>query len=300
MWNTACNERANKWVLARYRKNASSICREALSQIACILRDTAWIPQAGEGFVRPSEACRELLPKGFPFDEGYEWLSKIKFGETKQAHSKETALVIKKAKELGFSDAEGLERALRFNAIVPAEEQERFLSEYRNEPAAEFPEKTPKDLKRRIEKISQQATEAPERLFDDRTRSVSVNQGKVKQETVQYLRTQYTDRDGAMFCQICQKPLPFKLNDGLFYFEKVEFLLELRQHHYQNYLALCPNHSAMFEHANGSRSIMMKLFSKIEGLLLDVILAGTSTSILFTKTHIIDLQAVISSDAKSV
>ncbi|NDD90528.1 hypothetical protein EBZ37_00355 [bacterium] len=299
MWNTARKQRDTKWLLARYRKNSSYICKEALSQIGCILRDTAWIPQKGIGFVRPAEACRELLPQGFPFDEGYPWLSKIKFGETKRTLAKESARDIEKARELGFTDMPSLERALKFINTLPKDEQERILSEYERKPSDEFPKKEPKHPERRTEKISQQAKEAPERLFSDRTRSVSVNQGKVKLETDQYLRDQYTNDDGIMFCQICQKQLPFKLNDGLFYFEMVEFLLELRQHHYQNYLALCPNHSAMFKHANGSRSIMMKLFSEIKGLLLDVILADTSASILFTKTHIIDLQAVISSEAKS-
>ena len=121
----------------------------------------------------------------------------------------------------------------------------------------------------------------------------------MKQEAGQYLRDQYANADGIMFCQNCQKPLPFKLVDGLFYFEKVEFLPELKQYYYQNYLALCPNHSAMFKLANGSRDIMLELFSKIDSLLLDVVLAGKSVTIRFTKTHIIDLQAVISSEAKS-
>lgn len=298
IWNTLCNYKKSDWLQARFRNNSHYNCREGLSQIGCILRDTAWIPQTDVGFVRPIEACRELLPKGFPFDEGYPWLSKIKFGEMKRTQAKESARDIEKAKEIGFTDLASLERALEFNKL-PEDEQRRILSEHESKASDEFPEKEPKDPDRRAEKISQQATAAPERLAVERTRSVSVNRDKVKQEAEQYLRTQYTHRDGAMFCQICQKQLPFKLNDGLFYFEMVEFLLELRQHHFQNYLALCPNHSAMFKHANGSRSIMMKLFSEIKGLLLDVILADTSASILFTKTHIIDLQAVISSEAKS-
>ena len=60
-----------------------------------------------------------------------------------------------------------------------------------------------------------------------------------------------------MICQVCknQKPLPFRLADGSYYFEAVEFLPKsaLKKLHYQNYLALCPNHAAMYQHANGSR-----------------------------------------------
>jgi hypothetical protein len=259
------------------------------------LRDTAWIPQTDGRFVRPAEASRDLLPKGFPFDEGYAWLSAIKFGEIKRTQPKEITQEIEKAKALGFNDTQSLDRARRFTTL-PTEEQERILSEHESKPLTEFPEKEPKQPERRIEKISQQATEAPERLVEERPRSVSLNRDKVKQEAEQYLRDQYTNPDGIMFCQICQKPLPFKLDDGLFHFEKVEFLPELKQHHYQNYLALCPNHSAMFKLANGSRTNLMELFSKIEGSLLVVILAEASASIRFTRIHITDLQSVILSD----
>jgi len=44
-----------------------------------------------------------------------------------------------------------------------------------------------------------------------------------------------------MICQVCKAQLPFKLDDGSWFFEKVEFLPELKKRHYQNYLALCPN-----------------------------------------------------------
>lgn len=299
MWNTACNQKKTSWIRARYRNNSHYNCREELSQIGCILRDTAWVPQTDARFVRPAEAARELLPKGFPFDEGYEWLSAIKFGEAKLIQTKENTHEIEKAKALGFNDTLSLDRARRFTNL-PTEEQERILSEHESKPAPDFPEKETKQPERRNEKVGQQATEAPERLVEERLRSVTVNREKVKQEAEQYLRGQYTTDDGIMFCQICQKPLPFKLDDGLFHFEKVEFLPELKQHHYQNYLALCPNHSAMFKLANGSRSNLKQLFSQIVGTLLDITLAEANVAIRFTKIHIGDLKQIIETDAAPV
>lgn len=298
MWNTACNQKKKNWIQACYKNNSQHNLRVGSSQIVCILRDTAWVPQTDGRFVRPAEAARELLPKGFPYDEGYEWLSPIRFGEAKKIQNKQNTYEMENAKALGFNDIQGLDRARRF-AMFSTEEQEKLLLEHENIPVAEFPEKEPKQVSRRIEIIRKLAVDAPGRLIEERPRSVPVNRDKVKQEADQYLRDQYTNPDGIMFCQICQKQLPFKLVDGLFYFEKVEFLPELKQHHYQNYLALCPNHSAMFKLANGSPKDLRKLFSKMGGLLLNVILAEASASIRFTKTHIIDLQAVISSDAKS-
>ena len=100
-----------------------------------------------------------------------------------------------------------------------------------------------------------------------------------------------------MFCQVCKAPLPFKLDDGSDYFEKVEFLPDLKKRHYQNYLALCPNHAAMFQHANGSAELMRDSFVDLAGNELDVVLAQKDTTIYFTKTHIADLKAVIETDS---
>ena len=41
-----------------------------------------------------------------------------------------------------------------------------------------------------------------------------------------------------MICQVCKNRLPFQLDDGTDYFERVEFLPALKRHHKQNYLAL--------------------------------------------------------------
>ena len=51
----------------------------------------------------------------------------------------------------------------------------------------------------------------------------------------------------------------------------MEFLTDLKKHYHQNYLALCPNHSAMFQHANGSRELMKTMFLGIEGNELEIV-----------------------------
>jgi hypothetical protein len=124
---------------------------------------------------------------------------------------------------------------------------------------------------------------------------VSIGREDVKQEAEQYLREQYTN-DGEMICQVCKLPLPFKLDDGTYYCEKVEFLAELKRRHYQNYLSLCPNHGAMFREANGSRESLQSAFSALEGPELKVVLARTESTVYFTKTHIADLKTIIQVD----
>jgi hypothetical protein len=99
-----------------------------------------------------------------------------------------------------------------------------------------------------------------------------------------------------VICQVCKKPMPFKLDDGSVYFEKVEFLPGLKRRHHQNYLALCPNHAAMFQYANGTNELMMEMFTEIAGNELEVVIAQKDETIYFTKTHIADLKTIVAID----
>ncbi|KUL01410.1 MAG: Uncharacterized protein XE11_2137 [Methanomicrobiales archaeon 53_19] len=165
--------------------------------------------------------------------------------------------------------------------------------------ATKFPEHEPRNPELRSARVAQKASMAPDRITETRERSVSVGQDEVKLEAEQYLRHQYTDSDEVMFCQICHKPLPFQLDDGTYYVEKCLFLPDLKKHHSQNYLALCPNHSAMFQHANASRNSMRHLFKNMQGDLLEIVLAKKPERIYFTKTHLADLNAVLASEESS-
>jgi hypothetical protein len=198
------------------------------------------------------------------------------------------------AKELGFADESSLERARRF-AALPPEDQERILADQDRRAEIELPDHAPSNPARRAEGVAAQAAAAPDRVTEERTRSVSVGREAVKEEAAQYLRQQYTS-DGNMICQVCKGPMPFRLDDGTDYFEKVEFLPELKKRHYQNYLALCPNHAAMFKEANGSAEFMKDLFSELSGNELEVVLAQENTTIYFTRTHVVDLKEVIKVD----
>ena len=296
VWQTMCSlpQHANG-LQAIYRKNEANGSRYADSQLVHLLRNSAWVPQTNGTFVLPSDASRALLPKGFPFDEGYEWLGKVRFGEknwqtVEESQTKETA-----AKKMGFPDAGSLERAKQF-ATLPEDEQERVLAEFERRQSQELPEHEPHDPERRAKHVRQQAADAPERITEDRTRSVSVGRDDVKKQAEPYLREQYTITDGEMICQVCKAQLPFKLDDGSWFFEKVEFLPKLKKRHYQNYLALCPNHAAMFQHANSSADSMQLMFLELEGNELEIVLAQQDTTIYFTKTHIADLKVLIEAE----
>ena len=283
------------YLRAIYQKNQSWGPHYADSQLVHHLRTAEWVPQSDGSFVRPADASREKLPEGFPIDPGWPWLKAIRFGQEVAKKSEEALQKQIALKELGFADNESLERAKRF-AALSSEDQERILADHERSEPAELPEHEPANPERRAERVGAQAADAPERRTEPRTRSVSIGREEVKQETAQYLREQYTNGNGDMICQICKGPLPFKLDDESDFFEKVEFLPELKNRHYQNYLALCPNHAAMFRHANGSADRALTMFLEFAGNELEVVLAQKDNRIYFTKTHVADLRAVIAGE----
>lgn len=299
VWKTLCQNTGQKYLVARYRNNSHHEENTAASQLVCILKNARWIPQKDGEFVCPAEASQTQLPKGFPFDDGYVWLKEIGFGEKERLLSLTHQVRQDSAKAAGFADAEALARGQKFAELLPKEKQERILADEQRRQAFELPDHESRNPDLRAERVAQQAANAPERISEMRTRSVSVGRDEIKQEADPYLREQYTDPNGDMICQICKAPLPFKLDDGSYYLEKVEFLNGLRKHYHQNYLALCPNHSAMFQHVNGSRELMRDMFLEIVGNELEIVLAQENSHIYFTKTHIADLRKVIEVDGVS-
>jgi hypothetical protein len=279
---------------ATYRCNASHNAHVAASRLVHELRAAKWIPQGDGEFVRPADASREFLPKGFPFDPGYALLKAIQFGETAVRRSAQAQQKDAAAKSLGFNDAAEAERARRFSDL-PQAEQEKFLAEYesRNKPA--LPDRPLANPERRAQHVREQALNAPDKQSEIRERSVSIGREDVKAQADTYLREHYRNADGEVTCQICKGPLPFKI-DGSEYFEVVEFLPELTKRHPQNYLALCPNHSAMYRLVNGSRETMREAFQALADNELEVVLAEQDLTVYFSKTHIIDLKAVLDAE----
>jgi hypothetical protein len=294
-----------RYLKATYQKSEKWGFRTADSQLVHHLRKAEWIPQADGKFVRPAEADSTQLPSGFVFDPGSEWLKAIHFGLNEVKRGEMRQVRQSHAKALGLpSDDASLDRIRRISAL-PADEQERFLTKMEAKNSIGLPQKSPPDPVRRAGIVKRQAQDAPVKESETKSRSVSIGQNAVKDDAKEYLRDQYT-RDGVMICQICKGPgpLPFKLDGGADYFEKVEILDELRRRHRENYLALCPSHSAMYQYANGSshqalKESILALRTKpdVQGSYeLGIVLAKKATTIHFTGTHVMDLKAVIAGE----
>ena len=292
VWNTLCARSRDRSILkATFRYNQSNYPHQADSQLVHQLRNGAWVPQGSNELVRPADALRDLLPEGFPFDPGWPWLSAIRFGAETEKRAEQFRRTREIAKELGFRDEAALADGRRF-AELAADTRRRILSEY--EESVDLPTREPGNRERRADTVREKARNAPERTTEKRQRAVSVNRDAVKREqTAPYLRDLYTNAEGITICQACKDRLPFKLSDGSYFFEAVEFLPDLERHHYQNYLVLCPNHAAMFMHANGSKDDMRDRFLGLHGSELDLTLADRRVTIYFTESHIADLRVVV-------
>ncbi|MGZ2466000.1 sacsin N-terminal ATP-binding-like domain-containing protein [Sinorhizobium medicae] len=257
------------YLQATFQRSQRGGARFAASTLVHNLTNAAWVPQGEEIFVRPSEASRDLLPEGFPYDAGYRGLKAINFGVDAERKSAESRQRDSTAKFAGFKDATALERAKRF-AELPEEEQERFFAEREIASRSAIPDRDPANPQRRAQNVAEQAEKAPEKESEIRSRSVSIGRDEIKASADDYLRQHYRNQDGEMTCQICKGPLPFKLDDGSDFFETVEFLPGLKKRHFQNYIALCPNHSAMYRHAHGSKEIICEMVGSLTGNELEV------------------------------
>lgn len=285
------------YLQATFRRNASAGSHTAASRLVHELRTASWVPQGDGVFACPADALRELLPEGFPFDPGYRWLKPVRFGETAARQSAQAVQDEATAKRFGFPDADTARRFAERISALSESTVEGLLAELENRNRPAVPDREPANPTRRADNVREQAANDPDKETELRLRSVPTSQKyDIKAQAETYLRERYRNKDGEMTCQICKGPLPFKLDDGQEYFETVPIFPDLRKHHAQNYLALCPNHSAMFRLVNGSRETMREAFRSIEGNELSVVLAERDLTIYFSKTHIIDLKAVLEAE----
>ena len=295
VWKALSDRSKDRFLLkATFRRNQSHCPRHADSQLVHQLRNAAWVPQQGDKFVRPAEARRDLLPNGFPFDPGWPWLSAISFGAEAEQHAAHRRRTQEIAVELGFRDEAALADGKRFAELAP-DTRQRILAEHKSQ--VDLPIHEPRNPDRRAESVRNNARQAPERETERRERSISLHRDKTKiEEAKPYLRELYTNADGTTICQACGNRLPFKLADGTYFFEAVEFLPDLERYYYQNYLALCPNHAAMFTHVNLSKSELKEKFLSLDGNELPLTLADQPVTVYFTNTHIADLRVLVCFD----
>ncbi len=227
------------------------------SEIIDILQTHPWVPQKTNDnnivFVNTLDAESKLLPDGFLFDNGWQWLKHVQFGKHVQEiyeqkrkeeleRTSEYQQQLNAAKNLGF-DSPDIAKKIS-EAIL--KDPYGFYQWYNGIIDSEFPEKESPNPDRRSESIADEM-EAAETITNEKTTaSRRITKDLVQSEA--YLRLSY-EKMGKLHCQICDKQMPFKKKNGQDYMEKVEILAQkfFHKEHYSRFLSLCPICSAKYQ-----------------------------------------------------
>lgn len=295
----------DKYFEAKYQPNRSSEATYEYSQLLHLLIGSNWVPQTAKKtaqFVCPPEAKREQLPKDFIFPRHAPWLEQIRFGQGTTIDEEKQEL----AKLVGYSSFKEVEENLLVSKWIKSKDPKLYRKLYREIVGIDQDPKLgqkSKNPERRRKKVREDAQSAPNREVVSKKVNVSNIDSVKKERTRPYLRDMYTRHDEVMICQVCMDELPFNLPNGEYYFEMVELFTSFKKVHYQNYLALCPLHAAMYKHANDSRATqngdkkdkILDIFKDLVSgeQILDLTLAGQPEKLYFAINHINDLKEVI-------
>ena len=301
VWQTM-NASDEEYLNAKYKKSDKGGFRYADSQLVHVLRKRAWVPQKNAEFVRPCDAAREELPKGFPFDEGMKWLNRIGFGENSKKRSEKYQLRDQQAKNIGFDSADEAHKWAEVSRLLKKNGKSfvDIIAQLKSGTIAKkpaFPTEISTNPERRQERLTKQMNDATEKEYEQRNRSVRTTKGTV--DPILWLRNQYTNDADQMICQICKKEMPFRKRDGKYYFEAMEALSRdhFPKEHEAQFLALCPLCAAMYnefvKHDEGAMESLKKDLMNSEELEVFLQLGELNTSVRFVKSHLQAITTII-------
>ncbi len=252
-----------------------------ISVFGKLLIETSWLPDIHGFFKKPGDLTLYDLPITFVRDE-----------RLAQQLGMKLDVVAKLAVEAGVSAAD-----IDLVRGHPEEFKKWKASLVPNLERPPFPTRSVVDTERRMEHLGEQLSNAPEKEYEKRERSIRTTNGAIDPTT--WLRNQYTNKADQMVCQICKEEMPFRKRDGAHYFEKKEVLSKkyLPKEHEAQYLALCPLCAAKYdEFVKTDDQIMVELMHVIvnsDNCEIPISLGDEKTSIRFVETHYHDLKAII-------
>ncbi|MEI6268263.1 MAG: hypothetical protein WCP01_05220 [Methylococcaceae bacterium] len=292
IWNALIHSDP-KVAKARYRPNSKYQIREADSQLVYYLKNNAWIPDNQGKLFKPQDMTRDDLRDDFPFDNGNGLLTAIGFGENAK---KQTAVYYAKntiAQKIGWESFEDAEKwlAVKNTGVSP----DALLAQQQY---TEQPEESAPNPERRRKGILERSENVPSKESLMRERAIQPGINAVVAEAKAYLRAKYTNANGETVCQCCQNEMPFKIGD-VYYFEAVQCVKGVKNHHIENRLALCPTCAAMYQYACDTDDVeISRLIIEHEALddassvKIPVTLAGKQHNLRFVGIHWFDLKTV--------
>lgn len=266
------------------------------SKLCQMLKSHAWLPVGVDEFKKPSECTIADLVGELKRNEDLAEALGVQPDPEKLAQEvlkSEDELKREQAKALGvgpdvldyiINNPEKIERLMKKDMAASKERPT-------------FPTRPVANPERRQERLGEQLTEAPDKEYEKRERSVRTTNGAIDPTT--WLRNQYTNEADQMVCQICKEEMPFRKRDGAHYFEKKEVLSRkyLPKEHEAQYLALCPLCAAKYdEFVKPDDEVMAELKKEIvsaEDFEIPISLGDEQTSIRFVETHLHDLKVIM-------
>jgi len=247
------------------------------------------------GFHTPKHTQQADLLSNFLYDNRNGWLGAIGFGAS---FAKPTQAVVEAETAedaIGqAATATGVPRDILEHFANNAEAQEEFnrwREKRKQKPKPPKKEPTNEDLRR-----GRVAEEAVNSAFVERLvleRQIRPNWDVIREARTKMIEWNTND-ESQVVCQICSEEMPFKLDDGSYYFEAIECVKGLSREIPQNHLALCPVCAAKYKHANGTTSEeLQQRILPANGSEVPVTLAREQSGIVFTKVHLLDLQAAL-------
>jgi hypothetical protein len=292
---------------ATFQVNGSAPRYVLLSQLAQRLIDVPWVlDQSGK--LRTAESMTiEELPEGWPEPPQGSLAMALGFGKESRERGEAALERRRRARDAGIS--------VEFLDILdglPEDECAPFLTKYmreratfeaefiaRNKARNTFPVSAPANPERRAAIVAADARDAPEFETEKRERSIVIGRSVTSGRTKQYLREEYTNEDGNLYCQGCHQPMPFKYS-GDWYFEAVQFIPKRAKTHDQNALALCPLCAALYKYALGtSEDVLLASMLEVEvtaetrQVPLPILLNGKPVELRFTRNHALDLRSAL-------
>ena len=298
LWEALVSEPGKKAV-ARYRGNNSSNTFTFESKIAQELKSVPWVLTREGNLLLPKAVLADDLPDDWSRPSANSLLTEIGFG-TRESIAKERRERLH-ADLVAQSGSCDLATALldAISSGVPTEVLIGAVEKWRLHRVA-FPELPSGNPPLRAEVASGDAASAPVRETEEKARQVVRGQTQSAGETRTYLRENYTDSDERVRCQSCHNAMPFKLKDGSWYFEAVQFVPGRKRIHKANALALCPECAAKYKYVRDTKDttliddlLEISVLAGEGSIELPVLIAGKRVALRFTGKHAIDLQAAL-------
>lgn len=301
LWRTVVHAKVSK-AEALYRANNSAPRYTFDSRLIQQLNSIAWVLDKDGELRYPREMTVDDLAVDWEHPHAGSLVYKLAFGDDARQRSRKTERVRAFLRDEGLDDG-------GIDVLREAKEAGMSMTDLRSFVrerlgADRFPDSASADPSRRSAVAWEDAANAPQYRTGLRQRSVVDGLSQAAADSKYYLREQYTTEAGQMFCQACQKPLPFKLA-GKWYFESVRFINARQQIHTANAIALCPLCAALYKYVRETNNeTLLENLQSIEigegqgSIEIPLVLDGKLVHIRFTGRHAIDLQAALQAAGK--